>query len=98
MSPILRAEDVAQLLDCSTETINERTAAGDLPGIKFGRSWVYPAEALFERLNTLAREGRSKPAVASPTPLGIVVPKVASAARGRARRTRPELPQLPRVS
>lgn len=48
--------EVAQLLECEPETIAERIKHGDLPGVKFGRSWVIPGQALDQRLNELALE------------------------------------------
>jgi len=82
--PILSTANVAQLLDCKETTVAERASAGDLPGVKVGRSWVFPEEALMERLNEMAREEaaarRKKPAAAaSAGPL----PKPVPAGRGR---------------
>ena len=34
-----------------------RATAGDLPGVKIGRSWVFPEAALLQRLNDMALEG-----------------------------------------
>lgn len=49
-------DEVAEILDCSTETAAERIACGDLPGIRFGRGWIVPKEAFSRRLNDLALE------------------------------------------
>lgn len=56
MSDILTDNDVADLLHCTPETVQEWTRCGKLPGIKPGRHWVYPRAALMEALNDLARE------------------------------------------
>ena len=52
----LKVEAVADLLDCEVETVNGRALSGDLPGLKFGRSWVFPVVALEARLNEMAAE------------------------------------------
>ena len=54
MLDVLKADAVAELLDCEVETLNMRALSGDLPGLKFGRSWVFPVAALEARLNELA--------------------------------------------
>lgn len=65
---ILDVDQVAELLHCDRDTVAEALKAGTLPGLKFGRGWIVPAEALFERLNELAHEEaehrRSRSAVA----------------------------------
>lgn len=53
---ILSAKDVAQLLQCDGTTVEEKARSGDLPGIKIGRSWIFPRMALIEAINTLARD------------------------------------------
>ena len=53
---VLSAEYVATLLKCEGETVNTGAASGDLPGIKVGRSWVFPRAALVSRLNEKALE------------------------------------------
>lgn len=53
---IYNVAQVAELLGCTEEIVAERINSGDLPGVKFGRSWVIPADALRERLNQKALE------------------------------------------
>lgn len=53
---ILTVEDLAQLFSCDKETAAARLTSGDLPGVKVGRGWIIPRQALFERLNEKARE------------------------------------------
>ncbi|MFG0674231.1 helix-turn-helix domain-containing protein [Delftia sp. WSY_7] len=55
-SEILTVEDLAKLFSCDKETAAARLTSGDLPGVKVGRSWIIPRQALFERLNEKARE------------------------------------------
>ena len=64
MSDILTKQQVASLLECEPETVEEKARAGVLPGIKFGRSWVFPREALLTALNKMAVAGR--PSVKAP--------------------------------
>ena len=54
MLAVLKADATAELLDCEVETLNARALSGDLPGVKIGRSWVFPIAALEARLNQLA--------------------------------------------
>lgn len=44
--PFFTVTKVAELLGCSEETVELETREGRLPGLKFGRSWVYPEQAL----------------------------------------------------
>lgn len=53
---VLDVAAVATLLRCSIKTVEERARAGDLPGLKYGDGWVFPAGALAQRLNELALE------------------------------------------
>lgn len=53
---ILTVDDLAELFSCDKETAAARLTRGDLPGVKVGRRWVIPRQALFERLNEMAHE------------------------------------------
>lgn len=53
---ILTVDDLAELFGCDKETAAARLTSGDLPGVKVGRGWIVPRQALFERLNEKARE------------------------------------------
>lgn len=88
---IVTAEDLAEVLGCTVETVNEKAAAGDLPGIKYGRRWVFPRPALMQRLTEKAIEDaarRREPA------------KPAAVVHGPHRRGNipPKLPKLTRTS
>ncbi|WP_333907132.1 helix-turn-helix domain-containing protein [Delftia acidovorans] len=52
---ILTVDDLAELFGCDKETAAARLTSGDLPGVKVGRGWIIPRQALFERLNEKAR-------------------------------------------
>jgi excisionase family DNA binding protein len=62
-APIMTSEQVAELLRCSSRTVEEHARNGSLPGVKYGDGWVFPAEALLEAVNEAARGnlGREKP-------------------------------------
>lgn len=53
---VLTVDDLAKLFACDKETAAARLTSGDLPGVKVGRGWIIPRQALFERLNEKARE------------------------------------------
>ena len=54
MNDILTEKEVADLLDCEPATVQEKARNADLPGLKYGRSWVFPRSALMEALHTKA--------------------------------------------
>lgn len=56
---ILTVEDLAELFGCDSETVAARLISGDLPGVKVGRGWIVPRQALFERLNEKAHQEAS---------------------------------------
>lgn len=62
MNDILNKTQVALLLDCEESTVEEKARTRELPGVKIGRSWIFPREALLQRLNALALEKAEKPA------------------------------------
>jgi excisionase family DNA binding protein len=51
---ILSRDQVAAMLDCEPDTVDIAARNGVLPGLKFGRSWVFPQAALLEFLNQRA--------------------------------------------
>lgn len=55
-SEFLTVSDLATILRCDEETISSRIINGDLPGVKFGRGWIIPRQALIERLNEKAQQ------------------------------------------
>jgi len=89
MNDILTEKEVAELLDCEAATVQEKARNAVLPGLKFGRAWVFPRSALMESLHTqaLARKAdrpRVKAIVTQP-------------ARSGQRKVPPVLPTLTRV-
>jgi len=83
MNEILTKDEVAALLDCEPTTIEEKARRRELPGLKIGRSWIFPKEALMQRLNEIAL----RPPEPSPPPLAQV-------RQGNQRRTLPVLPVI----
>ena len=89
--------EVAELLQCTEETVLEKAACGLLAAVKYGRSWVFLRSALFEGLHRTALDNLKptksvpKPAPPAREPMGYLV---APAVRQSTRRTiRPTLPQ-----
>ena len=54
MIEIYTAEQAAVLLNCAAKTVEDLARRGELPGIKPGGAWVFPAGALRQRLDDLA--------------------------------------------
>lgn len=69
---ILTVEQVATLCDCTPTTVRERAGAGDLPGLKLGRDWVFPADALAQALCRLATEQAQQRRSAGPKASAVV--------------------------
>lgn len=42
----LSVKEVAEILDCTPETVELKTRQGFLPGLQYGRSWIFPERAL----------------------------------------------------
>jgi excisionase family DNA binding protein len=72
MLHIIDITAAAELLKCSEETLERRAAAGDLPGLKLGRGWVFPVQALERRLNELAiEEAHARRLRGTPVPAAV---------------------------
>lgn len=48
--------EAANILNCNSKKTVECVESGDLPGLKIGRSWIFPKVAFAQRLNELALE------------------------------------------
>ncbi|MCP5248506.1 MAG: hypothetical protein H6942_08265 [Candidatus Accumulibacter sp.] len=77
---ILDLKQIAELLRCSEEQAASQLASGNLPGVKFGKAWIAPADALLSRLNEIAiaqaNERRSRER-ATPMATTVDLPKSA---------------------
>lgn len=60
LNEILDAHEVAEILDCEPNTVREKARRGELPAVKFGRSWRFPKDALLKVLNELALANKPK--------------------------------------
>lgn len=93
MTPeVFDSSDVAKMLRCAETTVEERARKGEIPGVKFGDGWIFPAQALFARLNELALEEAAKrrdPARNKATATAHPIIE-----RGRKSRPLPTLPSL----
>lgn len=88
-------DEVAEILGCTPAVAVEQIRRGDLPGLKFGRSWLIPAQAFHQRLNELALEVASERRAARQSRLSYSVPIPAPLAPRSRRRIPPPLPSLP---
>lgn len=99
MDLIYTIDQAASILGCTQVTAVHHIMRGDLPGLKFGRSWIIPAHAFHQRLNEFALETAAERRMQcikprrDPVPIPIPVP-TPSAARSR-RRIPPPLPPVP---
>ena len=60
MRPPYTEAEAAEMMGCTPERIAEMLVAGELPGVKLGRSWRIPAGALHSRLDEMALEEASR--------------------------------------
>jgi excisionase family DNA binding protein len=63
---VLTTQEVANLLSCSTCTVESKARAHKLPGVKYGTSWMFPREALLKVLNDQAMAQMVAPAPRKP--------------------------------
>ena len=108
MIELLKVDQVAELLHCEAETVALHCKNGTLPGLKYGRCWLIPAEALNKFLNEVALEQareRHRDFVGSlaasgqkARPARPLAPIPAQSGRGRRARVPPPLPRLPSES
>ena len=90
---IYTADQAAALLGCSVKTVEEMARQGELPGIKPGGGWVFPAGALGQRLDQLALEQAARRRTPA-APVAMAVPPATKARRGPKARALPRLVDL----
>lgn len=56
LNETLGADDCAELLHCSPEQVEELARAGEIPGLKLGRGWLFVRSDLLAYLAETARE------------------------------------------
>ncbi len=87
MSETIGSDECAALLRCTPEQVEEMARAGDIPGLKIGRSWLFMRSDLLAYLAEKAREeAQERRAKRQPTVMSIIKPR---------RRVPPLLPSLP---
>ena len=96
---ILSTEEVAKILDCSTQAVEIAARKGRLPGVQYGRAWMFPETALLDALHKEAMANAAKSAAprAANDPSPTVQPAAESPHKrkpGRPARPRPNLPML----
>lgn len=73
--PVLTPEQVASMFDCTADTVRERAASGELPGVKIGRDWRFPAAALYDALCKLAVEQAQQRRAGQPSATVMKLPR-----------------------
>ena len=53
---VLTKAEVAALLQCEENTVEEKARTGELPAVKVGRTWVFLRRTLFARLWEMSLE------------------------------------------
>jgi excisionase family DNA binding protein len=81
LNDVLDESEVAKILDCEPLTVQVKARSGELPAIKFGRSWRFPRAALLQYLNDLALTNKPK----HPVPLTFGVTPDGAKSRRRKR-------------
>lgn len=51
----INSEECAVLLHCTADLVEEMARAGDIPGLKFGRGWLFVRADLLDYLASKAR-------------------------------------------
>lgn len=92
MKPFLTAVEVAELLHCDCGTVEDLLRRGELPGLKLGRSWIIPMDALHQCLNQMALD-ESEKRRKDRAPMRPLAVFVKPSERKQGRRTEP--PKLP---
>jgi len=54
MKPILQVADLTEIFGCTDQQVEKLAREGVLPGLRIGRSWTFPTEALLAALNAKA--------------------------------------------
>lgn len=96
---LLTAAQVAELLECTQQTVEIAARDGRLPAVQFGRPWLFPQDALMEALRHQALANlKTAPTPAASQPEAAyaftVEPARRKAANNSRTRPRPDLPRL----
>jgi excisionase family DNA binding protein len=69
MSELIAMPEVCEYFVCSEARIIEMLRGGELPGVKFGRSWAIPRQAFWQRVNELALQEAEERRIENRAPL-----------------------------
>lgn len=86
---LLTPDEAAAALGCEISTVEDKLRAGKLPGVKLGKSWRLPVDALRQHLAAQAMKNLERAGAAPPAPAAII-----KAAAAQQRRAPPALPSL----
>lgn len=88
---LLTADEAAAALGCQRSTVVEKLCAGELPGVKYGREWRLPVNALRQRLAEEAMKNLERRSAAQPRPQAVAM---GTHGAGKRRSAPPVLPTL----
>jgi len=71
MNDVLNEAEAAELLDCEPSTVQEAARRGELPAVKFGRSWRFPRGALLQALDLKAMANMTRQPATKPKAVHI---------------------------
>lgn len=57
---VLDTIQAAEILRCSARSVEEALRSGQLPGHKWGESWILPSRAFIDRINEHAAEAATE--------------------------------------
>lgn len=86
----ITSAEVAELLNCTEEQVEELTRKGEIPGTKFGKSWIYVQSDL---LSYVAERARQEAAERRTAKLGRAGSHKVTPIKQR-RKTPPALPRM----
>ncbi len=63
LTPTIGIEEAGKLLHCHPDTVRKMAHAGEIPGAKIGRAWVFYTEQLLEWVAARCKAGTQSPRV-----------------------------------
>ena len=61
LTPTIGIEEAGKLLHCHPDTVRKMAHAGEIPGAKIGRAWVFYTEQLLEWVAARCKAGTAAP-------------------------------------
>lgn len=88
-------EEAAKIAGCDVDTLAAKANTGEVPGLKWGRSWVYPALPFHLSLSLQASGVKPAPAPTTQEVKAVGTNRdAANEPKARGRRTPPALPNI----